>query len=267
MQMSGTDQAFWIAGFLGELLLACVLLFRRQYLYFPVFVAWVLLIAIEDPILFYCLQHASSTVYYRAYTLAQVLDYLLQFCVLVEIAHSVLRPHQARMSNRWLLVLSICCLAIFLAGVVWSLTLSAQGDEIRRVSVNMERINFFFSYLRLTVFAAIAGFSQMLGITWKNHVIRMAAGLASYSAVSLVVQLSLSHLSRSDFALYEQNYWLLNRIQVTAYLCALTFWVWSFVQKDAPRREFTPQMQKILVTISQAAGRDRVSLSRSVGHK
>ena len=267
MQMSGTDQAFWIIGFLGELLLAGVLLFKRQYLHFPIFVVWVLLVVAEDPILYLMLQHASAALYYRAYTLSQVLDYLLQFCVLVEIAHSVLRPHQARMSNRWVGVMGASCIAIFLAVLGYSFTKSAQGTDVSRVAADMEHINFLFSYLRLAVFAAIAGFSQMLGITWKNHVIRMAAGLAFYSAVSLIVQLSLAHLPRSNFALYSENYWLLNHTQVIAYLCALTFWIWSFVQKDAPRREFTPQMQRILVTISQAARRDRVSLTRSMGHK
>jgi hypothetical protein len=267
MQMSGTDQAFWIVGFLGELMLACVLLLRRQYLHFPIFVTWVVLVVIEDPILFLFLQHASPAVYYRAYTLDQVLDYLLQFCVLVEIAHSVLKPHQPRLTNRSIIVMGISCFVIFMAALGWSFTRSAQGDELKHVTLRMEHINFLFSYLRLAIFAGIAGFSQMLGITWRNHVIRLAAGLAFYSAVSLIVQLSLSHLAQTDFALYTRDYWLLNHTQVIAYLCALTFWVWSFVQKDAPRGEFTPQMQKILVTIAQAARRDRVSLTRSMGHK
>jgi hypothetical protein len=123
------------------------------------------------------------------------------------------------------------------------------------------------AYLRLGVFSAIAAFSQMLGITWRNHVIRLAGGLAFYSGVSLIVQLTVSHLSQRNWENYTKDYWLLNHTQVIAYLMALTFWVWSFVQKDAPRREFTPQMQKILVTISQAARRDRVGLSRSMEHK
>jgi hypothetical protein len=107
----------------------------------------------------------------------------------------------------------------------------------------------------------------MLGITWKNHLVRLAAGLAFYSAVSVVVQLTLSHLPQSNHALYNSDYSLLSRTQVIAYLGTLAFWVWAFLQKDAPRREFTPQMEKILVTIAQTAQRNRVSLSRGLGHK
>ena len=267
MQISETDQALWLAGFVGEVSLACVLLKRREYRRFPVFFCWLVLLIALDPILFCITQYASPYTYYRTYPLTQILDFSLQSGILVEIAHSVLRPDQTRISKRlFKLIIALMCVSFFVA-LIWGLTQSSQNNRLLTSFMRIQNLNFLFAYLRLALFAVVAGFSQMLGITWRNHVIRLAAGLAFYSAVSLIVQLSVSHLSQSNPLAYTRDYSLLNHTQVIAYVCALSFWVWSFVQKDAPRREFTPQMQRILVTISQAARRDRVSLTRSMGHK
>ena len=267
MQISATDQAFWLGGSLSQVALIWVLIRQREYKRFPVFVFWILVLIILDPLLFWCSVRLSSYSYYRAYTVTGVLDFSLQICVLIEIALTVLKPAQSRISNGTLRVLGVGVLAFFLTALVWVLGQSAQTNRVFIAYTRLQHVVFVVAYLRLGVFSAIAAFSQMLGITWRNHVIRLAGGLAFYSGVSLIVQLTVSHLSQRNWENYTKDYWLLNHTQVIAYLMALTFWVWSFVQKDAPRREFTPQMQKILVTISQAARRDRVGLSRSMEHK
>lgn len=267
MQISGSDQALWLAGFLGEVTLATVLFTRREYRRFPIFLAWLVLLIALDPILFLLTKYASNLTYYKVYPLTQILDFGLQSGVLIELAHSVLRPERPRISNRLIgFIVGVTSVA-FLAALIWILNQTSESQRVFQAFARAQDLNFVFAFLRLMLFAIIAGCSQMLGITWRNHVIRLAAGLAFYSAVSVIIQLSLSHLPQSNAESYLFSYSLLNHTQVIAYLCALAFWVWSFVQKDAPRREFTPQMQRILVTISKAARRDRVGLTRSMGHK
>jgi hypothetical protein len=267
MQISGSDQALWLAGFIGEASLAVVLLARREYRRFPIFFVWLVLLIVLEPILFSITRYASTFTYYRIYPLTQILDFSLQSGVLIEVASSVLKPQRPRISNRLIfLILSITCIAFFTA-LIWILNQTVESHRLFEAFTRIQDLDFLFAFLRLLLFALIAGFSQMLGITWRNHVIRLAAGLAFYSAISLIVQLSISHLAQGNSESYLIDYSLLKHTQMVAYLCALSFWVWSFVQKDAPRREFTPQMQKILVTISQAARRDRVGLTRSMGHK
>ncbi len=267
MQISTADQALWLCSFLGDVFLAGMLLKRREYRRFPVFLAWLLLLIALDPVLFFITRYASTFTYYRVYPLTQVLDFSLQSGVLVEVARSVLNPEHPRLSNRWIAVIVGVTSVGFLTALIWVMNQTTESHRLYQAFTRIQDLDFVFAFLRLLLFALIAGFSQMLGITWRNHVIRLAAGLAFYSAVSLVVQLTISHLSESDATAYVRDYWLLNHTQVIAYLCALAFWVWAFVQKDAPRREFTPQMQRILVTISKAARRDRVGLTRSMGHK
>ena len=41
----------------------------------------------------------------------------------------------------------------------------------------------------MLIFAATAGFAQLLGIGWKNKVLQLATALSFYSAVDLIVSL------------------------------------------------------------------------------
>jgi hypothetical protein len=53
------------------------------------------------------------------------------------------------------------------------------------------------------------------------------------------------------------------RIQTMAYMGTLVFWIWAFSRNEAPRKDFTPQMQEVLVTIAESAKRTRLAVTRS----
>jgi uncharacterized membrane protein len=266
MEMSGLDQVFWFGVFSGELALILVLFARREFRRFPIFLTSIVVQAGIDPVLYYVANHGSSLAYARAYTDTSLLDYVLQFGVLLEIAYAVLKPLQQNMPRRMLAGLAVVLLLLFGLALVWTPS-DRNSANFQSVFAKLEQMDFVFSFLRLGLFALIAACSQLLGITWKNHVVRLAGGLAFYSAVSLVVQLTIAHLPQTNHELYRAHLRLLERTRVISYLAALAFWVWSFVQKDAPRREFTPQMEGFLVTIAESAKRSRVGFTRSLGHK
>ena len=267
MQLSAVDQSFWFAGFSEQIALSAVLIYRRQYQTFPIFLLFILNnLAFAAP-LFWLSAHASPIRYEHAYIVTQIIDFMLQLGVLVEIAYRVLQPDKKAMPRALRIAMFSILVVAFAITIVWAFRHGSNQGALEQTFAKLVKVSFLFSFLRLIVFALIAGFSQMLGVTWRNHVIRLAGGLAFYSAVSVVVQLTISHLSLSDEKTYIHDYYLLFHTQTVGYLLALAFWVWSFVQKDAPRREFTPQMERFLVTISQTARRSRVGFARSMGHK
>ncbi len=277
MQMSTVDRAFWLASFACQVGLLGLLIRRQDFIRFPTFCIWIGFCIVNDAMLFWIAQHSSAVAYShahafnfdydQAYVVSSVIDYLLQLGVLAEIALRVLRPSRRRLPKAFFIVLGGAILVGTVTCVLWLRSSRSGGTAVTSLTATLLHLDFGFSYLRLAVFAAIAGFSQMLGITWRNHVIRLAGGLAFYSAISVVTQVSINHLTRADYDGYVRDYYLLSRLQVCAYIGALLFWVWSFVQKDAPRREFTPQMQHFLVTLSETAKRSRLGLTRSLGHK
>ena len=107
--------------------------------------------------------------------------------------------------------------------------------------------------LRMLIFAATAGFAQVLGIGWKNKVLQLATALSFYSAVDLIVSLLERH-SGGSFALEP--------VRGAAYVFELGFLVWAFTTKDVRRREFSPQMEQFLVTLAGRAKLARTALVR-----
>ena len=64
----------------------------------------------------------------------------------------------------------------------------------------------------------------------------------------------------------QLHYRQLDKTLVGSYLCSLLYWVVSFVQKEAPRQEFSPKMESFLLSLAGVAHANRVALvERSEG--
>jgi hypothetical protein len=258
MHLSVTDTILWATSVFGEFLLALILLARRSYRVFPVFFSWVCFVALTEPLIYLFVRYATATTYYRFSFALNVLEYLLELLVLAEIALNVLRPaKQALPRNLYYWVFAV---ALFVAGgglLVAILANSATLSDPRYFIV----VNMTMAILRLVAFLLIAGFSQLLGLSWKNHVLQLTSGLAFYAILTLVVEFAHSHLHAGPT--YASSYKALDHLRIAGYLCALYFWCYAFVKKEAPRKEFSPQMTKILVSISGSTKRQRAVLART----
>jgi hypothetical protein len=249
MSLRALYAAFSLLGLVAEVALFVVLIVRRQYRVFPIFTLYVLFnllndVGIDALISIYPIQAHSI-----AFGLLP-LQYLLELAVLLEITWHVLRPVQAslpRGSIRWFAVsvaLAVLC-GIFLA---WHF--NNTGDKIQDFKVPLDLT---VGLLRMLIFAATAGFAQLLGIGWKNKVLQLATALSFYSAVDLIVSL----VSRFSGDTKE-----LEGIRLVAFTFELGFLVWAFTTKEVRRREFSPQMEQFLVTLAGRAKLARTALVR-----
>jgi hypothetical protein len=80
--------------------------------------------------------------------------------------------------------------------------------------------------------------------------------LGFYSIISLAVTVFHSHQ-----AVGSPSYHWLDVVAGISYLVALMYWVYSFATKPAERREFSPQMQSMLLAVAGAARSTRISLA------
>jgi apolipoprotein N-acyltransferase len=106
-------------------------------------------------------------------------------------------------------------------------------------------------------FLILAACSQMLSIGLKDRELQVATGLGFYSLVSLSVTVWHSHQTTS------QQYVALEGLVAATYVCSLLYWVYSFAQEEAKRREFSPQMQSMLLAVAGAARSSRIALGDS----
>lgn len=242
----------YLLGALAEFILLGVLLGRRQYKTFPVFTSYIAFNVGSD-ILVAVLRTATTgrSADWMALSLLP-LEYLLELAVLCEIAWRVLAPVRSSLPPKAVKAfLLLICLSL-IGGVLLA------GHVDPHASGIYERIKFpldlTVGLLRMLLFAATAAFAQALGIGWKDKVLQLATGLCFYSALDLIASILQGHFGQVQTA---------DHMKVAAYLLELAFFVWVFTTKGAERREFSPQMRELLVTISGRAQDARAVLART----
>jgi hypothetical protein len=254
MQVLSLDSALWIAGVVGEVVLLSILIARKAYRTFPVFVAWISFSVLLEPVYYWLVHHLSPDTYLKVYFGLNFPQYLVELGVLVEIAVNVLRPVNKALPKAILYFLAFGTVIIGIVAFLFTRHLSAATLANPR---SLTVITTTMAILRLVTFLLIAALSQVLGLGWKNHVLQLASGLAFYSAVTLIVELAHSSLRAGPD--YSHQFTALEHFRVLGYLCSLTYWCYSFARKEAPRKEFSPQMAQLLVSISGSTKRHSVA--------
>ncbi len=248
------DTILWIAGSAGEAAVIALLLYRRFWRTFPVFLLYSIVSLVES-IAAYVILHRYSSAYVTSYIVEIILDSVLMFGVLVELGWSVLRPLRASLPRSALL--AVASLIMALGAVIWFVAGVSVTANLPHAKGVLEHLQQTFSILSVLIFLGLAGGSQLLSIGWRDRELQIASGLGLYSFVSLVV--AALHAHQTTWAQYRN----LNRFVVASSLCTLLYWVVSFSRKEAERREFTPQMRSFLLAVAGAAHTTRIALEDS----
>ena len=243
----------------------CIVIFRRKGLVrlYPIFLIYILSSLVIDSLSWAWAGNGEA--YRRYYFIATMLDYVLQLLIVFEIGLNVLRPSRRSIPFSVLPIATVAFLLCAIVAASYSSPVQAGGPE-HLIQISLQ-VTLSLAVLKLLLFAVLAGFAQVLGIGWKSHVLQLATGLAFFAGISLLVQISSSHVSKADGLGYMAHLSRLNEIQSVAYILTLVFWIWGFSRNEAPRKDFTPQMQEVLVTIAGAAKRTRLAVTRSADHK
>ncbi len=109
--------------------------------------------------------------------------------------------------------------------------------------------------MKIIFFLVLAGCSQLLSINWRDRELQIATGLGLYSLVSLIAAILQARQPAGPF------YSLLSQVVVATMVFDYFYWLYCFAHEVAPRREFTPQMQEFLLTVTDAARSMRASLT------
>jgi hypothetical protein len=258
MQHLTVDGVLATVTLVAQAALAYLMIKNRSSRDYPILLTYMFFNLAIDP-LAWLLQHTG--IYLKFYFTGQVLDYVLQLLIILEIGRNVLRPSKRSLPFRlWPVVTGGILICAILAATFSPSTQSSSNTAV------LLRVTLGLAILKLLLFAGMAAFAQFLGIGWKSRVLQLASGLAFYGAVSLLIQLSSSHLPSTGPA-YTAHLVRLAQIQWGAYSVTLISWIWAFSRNEAPRKDFTPQMQEVLVTIAGAAKRTRLAVTRSAEHK
>jgi hypothetical protein len=250
MSLNALYSTFSLLGFVAEFGLLFVLIARRQYKIFPVFTAYIAFILINDVAIGALISLYSVQVVRSVEFSLLPLEYLLELSVLLEITWNVLRPVHSSLPKGSIRVFGASVALALLGGVLLAWHFDHTGNKIQDVKVPLDVT---FGLLCMLIFVGTAGFAQLLGIGWKNKVLRLATALSFYSAVDLIVSLVERYSGGSND---------LEGVRTVAFALELGFLLWAFTTKDVRRREFSPQMEQFLVTLAGRAKLARTALVR-----
>jgi hypothetical protein len=252
------DSLLGMAGAAAEAVILLLLLRRRVFSTLPVFcsyIAWSLLIDLGQ----YAFVNYRPSVQVTFYVVSLAVDSLFQFGVLIELSRSVLRP-MAKFLPRWTPV-AVGILIIVICAIIWPFANSPGFSHFTREGQLLVHLQQTFSILRILFFLVLAACSQLLSIGWRDRELQIATGLGFYSMVSLSVSVLHTHQSVGN------NYHLMDQIVSASYLCSLLYWAYCFVQQEAERREFTPQMQNFLLAVAGTARTTSMTLTDSAAQR
>jgi hypothetical protein len=252
------DNIFWFASFVAEAAVVGLLLYRRIWRILPIFCVYCTWSLLIDTVAFPVLRYFPAS-YLTVYLADMVVDSALEFGVLIELAWSVLRPFRASLPRGSLVV--VAGLVVALGAAIWPFAVIPGFGNLPPEFHLLMRLIQTTSILRILFFLALAGCSQLLSIGWRDREMQVATGLGFYSIVSLAV--AMLHTHRTMGPQYEH----LIQVVVASYICSLLYWVFSFSQKEAERREFSPQMQSLLLAVAGTARTTRIALADSVDAK
>ncbi|MFP5235183.1 MAG: hypothetical protein ACLGSD_04720 [Acidobacteriota bacterium] len=238
----------------GEAAVLALLLQRRVSRLLPVFtiyVSWTIMSDVVSSLLI----HRFPAHYLQIYNVEMPLDSVLQFGVLVELAWSALRPARALLPRGSFV--GVAAVILLAGAAIWpfaGITAISGLTSQWHLTMHLQQT---FTILRIVFFLALAACSQLLAIGWRNRELQVATGLGFYSMVSLGALMIQAH------QVSPLRYHAIDELVAVSYLFSLLYWVASFVRNEAPRREFSPRMQKFLLAIAGAAHADRLAMEQA----
>ncbi len=197
----------------------------------------------------------------RIYLVTALVDAIFMFCILIEILLSVLKPIRSSLP-RWLPI-AVAALVACLCFVAW-LFAKSSGNSGNPLGQFLDRMIMTTAIARVLFFIVLAGLSQFLSLGWRDRELQIATGFGVYSFASLLVALINQSPALSSAALrFLPNSHVLEGIAGLSYVLSLLYWVFSFTQAETKRREFTPQMQNLLLAVAGNARAARMAMTDS----
>lgn len=233
-----------------EIAVIAVALWKGISRLLPAFFVYLIWTAVSDAAGY--LLKGNQQHYFQFFRYEMSIDSVLQFGVLVELAWSVLRPMRSMLPRRTIWIISLLILGA--GAILWPFTNFTVLHNEPANWILLLRLEQTFASLRILFFLGLVGLSQFLAISWRDRELQVATGLGFYSVISLGAAMLHTHPAR------PAQFHMIDNIVTFSYFCSLGYWIVSFVQKEAPRQEFSPRMQSLLLTVAGAARSNRLAV-------
>lgn len=240
MNFSLFDNVLWAASFVGNAALLFILVYRRRWREFPVFVSWTVFNVLLTVVLFVIYRFGTPRLYTVVYWGSVLLDFALQIGVVLEITGIVLRPTGTWLRDARARFLFFGLLGALLAACVAFLIHPSAPTSLDAWEV---RGNLFTSMMICELFLVMMMSANRLGLQWSNHVMGLGRGLTAWAMVAFCVD-ALHGLLGS-----ERAFSTLEHVRIVVWIVAVVYWSVIFCFPETARLPLSPEMRKYLIDL------------------
>ena len=233
MKLSSLQYVLWLAGFIGDIALLFVLIYRKGMYSFPVFTSWMAFQIVRTAVLFESHAKGLDHLYANIYWYSQIPEWILVFGTAWEIVRHVLRP-----DKRWSRGVLKPFIFLALGAIALSLliTIAVRPTYPKTLFGWFYPSNLFGGILNFELGVAVLLTANRFGLAWRDRVTGLAVGWMIWSFLLSMGEVVRRYLPDSHL------YTAVGQIKIYAYFVALALWISAFWRREPERKPMTAEM-------------------------
>ena len=233
--MNPSDLEWLLIAFtsLGNAALFAVLLVRGRWKSFPFFTALACFETSLNPLFYAIVKYGTRREYLYTYWISVLIEFLLELCVIWEIARIVMKPTGSWVRDAKKTFILWGAVGILAAAALPWLVSPPAPSFVERLEV---RGNLFTSLVVCELIAVVNRTSKSLGLGWRNHVMALGNGWTVWAVVAILVDGLHSYFGAVRY------FGVLEHARMFAYLGALSYWIVQFWLEEPARRPISPEL-------------------------
>jgi len=251
MKLTDLDWLLFVFTSLCNAALLGVLVLRRRWKAFPFFTVLIGFEAALNPLLYVVLRYATPKEYWYIYWISLLIEFVLELCVIWEIARIVMTPTGTWVRDAKSQFLLWGAVGILIAATLPWLVSPPATSVLDRLEV---RGNLFASLVVCELIAVVNRTSKSLGLGWRNHVMALGNGWTVWAVVAILVDGLHSYFGA------ERYFSVLEYARMFAYLGALSYWSVQFWLEEPARKPISPELSEYIQALHRRIKMDLDSL-------
>ena len=184
MHLQSTFQVLWFAHPALQSVAAGVVIWRKLYRKFPVFLAYLISQVLVFGVVFSAYNWGSYREYFYGYWICSIISLIIGFKVIHEIFLDVFRPYHALKDLGSVLFKWAALVMILVAMVVAAASsVSAEGPLVESV-ITVQRC---VRVIQVGLILLLLVFSKYVGVSWRQFSFGISLGFGSFALIELLV--------------------------------------------------------------------------------
>ncbi len=243
MVIEAINKLFVFTGPTLDFALCTAMLLKRRWNSYPALFALVSIDLLASIGLYLVSPVGTSALYIQLYVVFDVLSFILQACVLIEIARAVLKPAGVWVKEA---LKPLLLTTGFGVAVAFGASLLLQPSGIHGPESLQLRAEIFTSLVACEVVIAMMLSASEVGLPWRSHVMAIGQGLMVWSLIAATEEGFSAYLGP-----HNPYYQWLYYVRSLNYFVVVSYWTVALWRNEPARLPPSPAFRKYVIALHE----------------